>query len=278
MAQSKTTIVAVPSSADSFTDLTAIVVPAGHSAIKQVKVSVTPDWGTTAGSVRMAPIFRLQGSGLEEQNPHFFMASFGGHAEVTTGGIHHEQLEEVYDVDIPVKENGTINIAVATLDEAITAGTCRCELMFGQDTPQIKNSQSDYVDSAGTTTADSYAAVGTLTVPVGKDDRQPKRIVQVDMGVAVDQGTSAVSLRCSSRFKMSGSGLGEGGDHEFLGPAAYSGEIGSTPSQGINHSKCIVHERVNIPVNAGGQILVEHQFDVETPTASTVAVGVHYRG
>jgi hypothetical protein len=35
---------------------------------------------------------------------------------------------------------------------------------------------------------------------------------------------------------------------------------------------------VDIPVNAAGSILVEQRFDVETPTASTVAVGIIYSG
>jgi hypothetical protein len=274
--QSESQIVAVPSAADSWTDFTNFSVPAGVSRLVKVRMAVAPDWGTTAGSVRCAPVFRLTGSGLLEQSPHEYLGMFAGHAEVTTGGITQTLLTAEYDVDIPVQTGGVVTVQVNTLDEAVTAGTCLVNLFYDAGNVVQTNSQSQYVDSAGTTTADAWATVGTIVVPAPQEGNKPKRIKRIGMGVAVDQGTSAISLRCASRFRLSGSGIGEGGSHDYVGPVAFTGEIGTTPSQGIAQDNGTVWIDVDVPVNASGSILVEHRYDVETPTASTVAVVLVY--
>lgn len=276
MTQSETGLVAVPSSADSWTDIATITVPAGVKRLKKVRVGIAPDWGTTAGSVRHAPVYRLQGSGLLEQSPHEYIGPFGGHAEATTGGIAEEGTYLDYDVDIPVQTGGQIVAQVNTLDEAVTAGSTYVNLFFDEKDPVMGNSMSQYVDAAGTTTADAYATVGTFTVPRPAEGKAPTKIRKVVLAVAVDQGTSAISLRTASRFRLTGSGIGEGGNHDFVGPLGFSGMIGASASQGAAHSVMTAIIDVDIPVNAGGQILAEHRYDVETPTASTVAVGLLY--
>lgn len=274
--QSETGIVAVPSAADAWTTVATFTVPAGVKRLSKIRVSVAPDWGTTAGSVRMAPVFRLQGSGLLEQNPHEYLGVFGGHAEVTTGGIQQNMLTSEYDLEIPVQTGGTFDVQVNTLDEAITAGTVMANVFYDEKDIVLKNSQSQYTDAAGTTTADSWVTVGTITVPAPQEANRPSKIRMVCFGVAVDQGTSAISLRLAARFRLTGSGIGEGGSHEFVFGGQYSGQIGTTPSQGIDQDNGTVWIDVDIPVNASGTILVEHRFDVETPTASTVAAGILY--
>lgn len=275
--QSESAIVAVPSAADSWTVIGTFTVPAQVKRLTQIRLALAPDWGTTAGSVRMAPVFRIQGSGLREQNPHEFLGVFGGHAEVTTGGISQNELTAMYMMDTPVQTGGTFTIEVNTLDEAVTAGTVLANVYYDNTDPVEKNTQSQYVDAAGTTTADAYATVGTFTVPAPGGDKNPTRIVKICLGVALDQGTSAISLRTASRFRLTGSGVAEPGQHEYNGPVHYSGEIGTTPSQGIAQDSGTLWIDVDVPCSASGTILAEHRFEVETPTASTVAVGLVYR-
>jgi hypothetical protein len=201
-----------------------------------------------------------------------------GHAEVTTCGIQQNELIAEYDLDIPVQTGGILTTEVNTLDEAITAGTVMINLYYDNKPIVDSNSQSQYIDATGTTTADAWTTVGTIVVPSPAEGNKPVRIRRVCLAVAVDQGQSAISLRCASRFRISGSGIGEGGSHEYMGPIQYSGEIGTTPSQGIAQDAGTQWIDVDIPVNAAGSILVEQRFDVETPTASTVAVGIIYSG
>ena len=275
--QSETRLQAVPTAADSWTDMgTIITVPAGVQRIAKVRVAVAPDWGTAAVSVRHAPVYRIRGSGLLEQDPHSYMGAFGGVSVVTTAGLQEENTFVEYDVDIPVQVSGTITAQVNSLDEAITAGSTYIVLVYDNEAAKAPNSQSDYVDAAGTTTADAWTTVGTFTVPRQAEGKSPTKIRSVICAVAEDQGTSAISLRLASRFRLTGAGLGEGGDHQFIGPTGTSAHNGTSASQGVSHSKNTVVYDVPIPVNPGGQILAEHIFDIETPTASTVAVGLLY--
>lgn len=276
MAQSETTIVAVPGAADTWTALTALTVPAGVKRLFKIRVGVVPDWSTTAGSVRAAPVFRLRGSGLLEQDPHEFLGVFIASSTVTTGGAEHHSLMAEYNVDIPVQVGGAVTIEVNTLDEAVTAGTCMANVFYDEKDPAAKNSMSQYVDAAGTTTADAWSSVGTFTLPRPSPDKAPSRIRKICLGVAVDQGTSAISLRTAARFRLSGSGIGEGGSHEFSYNGHYSGHIGTSASEGSYENMGTTWIDVDIPVNAGGTILAEHRYEVETPTASTVAVGLLY--
>lgn len=277
MTQSDSQLVAVPSAADTWTDLPAFTVPAGVKRLTKIRVTTVPDWGTSEISVRGAPVFRLTGSGLLEQNPHEFLGVFFGVAMKTTGGISHSRLIAEYAIDAKVQTGGQIVAQVNTLDEAITAGTSSVNLFYDELEVTSKNSQSQYVDAAGTTTADSWVAVGTFTLPNPGAENRPTKITRICLGVALDQGVNAISLRTASRFRLTGSGIAEGGNHIYEGPKCYSGEVGSTPSQGTNQNDGTVWIDVEVPINAGGQILAEHFFDNETPTASTVAVGLVYR-
>lgn len=269
---------AVPASADSWTDVGTFTVPAKVQRLSKLDLSLAPDWGTTAVSVRFAPVFRIIGSGVQEQSPHEYVGRFGGVSVVTTGGISHDDVHEEYDLDIPVQTGGTFTVQVNTLDEAVTAGTVEANAAYDNEAPTQKNQMSQYIDAAGTTTAGAYASVGTITIAKPKEGSAPTMISELVMGVAPDQGTSAISLRTASVFRLTGSGIDEAGLHDFTGPYAYDGHIGTTPSQGTAHSKMTKRiKNINIPIVAGGTITVEHQFITETPTASTVAVGVVYK-
>lgn len=275
--QSETRLQAVPTAADSWVDMGAvIVVPANVTRLARVEVNLAPDWGTSAVSVRHAPVYRILGSGLQEQSPHSYLGPFGGVSVVTTGGLSEENTKQVYDVDIPVSVGGSITAQVNTLDEAVTAGSTHIALFYDDKPSEAKNSQSDYVDVAGTTTADAWTTVGTFTVPKQKEGSSPAMIKEIVIGVAVDQGTSAISLRTAPRIRLTGSGLDETGLHEYDGPTGTSSHCGASASQGVAMSNLVARYKVDIPVAPGGQILAEHIFDIETPTASTVAVGLMY--
>lgn len=272
--QTSTYIVAVPTAADTFTRIGLDTVPAGASRLKKAKISVAPDHGISAISVRDAPVLRLLGAGLQEQSPHDFLGMFGGVAVVTAGGVTQQNLTAEYDLDIPVSTGGQIDTLVNTLDEAITAGTVLVELTYDDQVAAANNQMSQYVDAAGTTTADAWTSVGTITVAKTVTDKDPVRIRQLTLGVAVDMGTTAISLRLASRFRLTGAGIGGGaGLHEFIGPTGTDAQVTDGT---MSHDKGTVIMNVDIPVNAGGVITVEHRFDIETPTASTVAVGLVY--
>lgn len=267
---------AVPTGADAWTTVGSDTVPVGVVRIKKLIIGLAPDWGLTAGSVRMAPIIRLQGSGLQEQNPHEYVGKFGGHAEVTTGGISMQDLQVVYDVDIPVQTGGIVEVDSNTLDEAVTAGTITVNIIYDDKAPVQTNSMSQYVDAAVAGTADVWAALGTITIPRADEGKDPKMIRGIVVAVALDQGTSAVSLRTAPAIRLSGAGLKGSGKHEYYGNLHSQGEIGTTPSQGIVQDGSHMYHIVDIEVNAGGQIVVEQQFITEVPTGGTIAVGILY--
>lgn len=276
MTQSETQITAVPTAADTWKSFTSMSVPAGVARINRVRCSLAPDWGTSAISVRMAPIFRLQGSGIAEQSPHVLLGAFGGVATATFGSASSSDDAMDYEVDIPVNVGGLIDPQVNTLTEAVTAGTCGINLYYDATAAQAPNSQSDYVSAAGTTTADAWAAIDTFTVPTGTNGKPPTCIRAIVVGCAPDQGTSAIALRGHLRVRLTGSGINEGGNHEYIGPVFCSNQQGSSVTATASHWKLTVVIPVNIPVNPAGQIKAEQLFDVETPTASTVAMGLLY--
>ncbi len=269
--QSEVVDAAVPGAADAWTAVGTITVPAGVTRLRKILASIAPDFGAT-GTVRYAPVFRLQGSGLQEQNPHEYIGPCGNVTLATSGAGAVEPNNLEYEVDIPVATGGTIDIQVNTLDEAVTAGTVRAQLVFDTGTVGQANSQSQYVDAALTTVADTWANVGTLTVPRMEVGNSPSRIKEIIMATATDQAGLAL-LRCSSHFRLTGSGLAEGGSHEFLGPA--SGTMATTPGV-LAYDKQVVRQKIEMPVNPGGQILVEQLLDTETPTAGTAIFGVMY--
>ena len=269
--------VAVPSSADAFTTVGTFTVPAGVKRLKAISIILAPDWALTAISVRFAPVIRLIGSGLLEQGDHEYLGKFGGVSVVTTGGLSQNDLKIMYETDIPVQPGGTFEAQVNTLDEAVTAGSVIVGATYDDKAPTEKNSMSQYIDVAGTTTADVYAAVGTFTIPKLESGKDPTRIIAIVIAVAVDQGTSAISLRTTPVIRLSGAGLQNPGLHDYIGKAGSYSHCGSTPSQGVVADGQTEVIPVDIDINPGGQILVEHQFIDETPTASTVAVGFIYR-
>lgn len=267
---------AVPTSADAWTSVGTHVVPVGVQRIKEIKISVAPDWGLTAVSVRMAPIVRLQGSGLQEQNPHEFVGQFGGVAVVTTAGISMNSLSVVYKTDIPVASGGTIEIDCNSLDEVITAGSVIVNIKYDDQAPTQVNSMAQYVDAAVTGTADIWAALGTVTIPKADAGKDPKKITGLVIACAVDQGTSAVSLRTTPMIRLTGAGIQGSGEHVYTGKMHSQSECGTTPSQGIVQDGGTEFIVVDIEINAGGQIVVEQQFVTEVPTAGTIVVGFLY--
>lgn len=271
MGQSQTGIVAVPTGADAWTRIALDSVPADVTRLSKVTFAIVPDNGTSAISVRDAPVFRIFGSGLAEQAPHEYLGMFAGVAVVTDGTMGQENLITEYEVDIPVQIAGTIDVQVNTLDEAITAGTVMYELTYDKEPVSSVNNMATYIDAAMTTTADAFAAVGTIRLPVAAEGKDPTRIKKICIGLAPDSGTSAISLRGALRVRLTGAGIAEGGLHEYLGPSHVISQV----TVGANTvSRGTVMKDVNIPINAGGDVIVEQRLEVETPTAGTVAVGL----
>ena len=275
MELAETLIVAVPTAADSWTNIGTFTVPSGVKRLKRIDCAVAPDWSVTAGSVRNAPAFRLQGSGLLEQSPHEYLGQFAASSTVTTGGAAQSNLSISYDVDIPVQPGGTYQADINSLDEVVTAGTAMINAIYDDQAPTQNNSMSQILDVAGTTSADAYATLGTFTLPKLDTAKDAKKIKAISIGVAVDQGTSAISLRSAPIVRMSGAGIKGSGRHDYIGPVSFTGHIGTSASQGAYPDNGTKHIKgVDIDINPGGQILVEHRFEVETPTASTVAIGI----
>lgn len=266
-------IVAVPSSADSFTRIALYSVPQGKKRVKAIHIMLAPDHGTAAISVRSAPIIRLQGDGLGEQSPHDYVGPFGGVAVTTDGTMVQENVNVDYEVDIPVVPGGEIEVLVNTLDEAITAGTVLVALIYDDDAPKANNSMAQTTDAALDTTADRFSNVGTVRIPLPEAAKAPKKIIAIIIGVAVDNGTSAVSLRGGVRIRMTGDGLKEAGDHEYLAKGFTEGRVTVGSIAFSNLTKVI---KVDLDINAGGSVLVEQRVEVETPTAGTIAVGFIY--
>lgn len=273
---SQTGIVAVPSAADTWTVIGTETVPAGAKSIKKLRFSVAPDPGASATSIRIAPAFRIRGSGLGEQDPHSFLGKFGGYGTTTDGDVSLDNMSEDFDVDIPCNPNSTYTVEVNTLDEAITAGTVTYTVVYDTGDAKAKNSMADFVDAAVATAADAWSAVATLRVPQAVSGKEPTRIRRLKIGVAPDQGTSAVTLRTASRVRLTGSGVAESGNHEFSGPQGCMAQQGGTPVGTVKAANNTVTYDVDIPVKAGGDIVVEQRFDVEVLTAGTIAVGVEY--
>lgn len=269
--QSECGVVAVPGAADTWTDIEDFTVPAGVKRLTGFIVSVAPDFGA-AVNVRYAPVFRLEGSGLLEQSPHEYVGNFGNMSHGTIGAACVEPNNRRYDVDIPVQTGGVITAQVNTLDEAITAGTVRVQVLYDNETVKQANSQSQYIDAALTVVAGAWAAVGSIIVPRMAEGKSPTKIKKVVIGMATDQAAIAL-LRCSGRIRLTGAGIAEGGSHEILGPA--SGTVATTDGV-LAYDHQTVECEIEIPINAGGEIEVEQYLDTETPTAGTVAVGLMY--
>jgi hypothetical protein len=272
--QSESVIAVAPAAANTWTAVGTITVPAGVKSLKKVKIGVAPDPGVAAATLHLAPVFRLLGSGLLEQSPHQYVAQGADLVLIaaTTSLVAAEPDIMIYDVDIPVQTGGTIDIQELSIAEAVP-GTCRAELVFSPDEAGGINSMSDYVTAVMPTAAGAWTAVGTLTVPQLGEGKNPKRIKRVDCGLVNDNLGAVTSLRTSARFRISGSGVAEGGNHHFLG----NQNSGSNVVTGSGYySKMIVTHLTDIPVNPGGQILVESIMDTELTDGGDMVFGVLY--
>lgn len=276
MGLSSTIIVAVPSSADSWTQVGTIVVPQGMKRAHKVEINIAPDNAATNLSVRNAPVVRLLGDGLTEQTPHEFLGPFGALSGTTAGCASQEKLSVEHMTDIPVSAGGTIEAQVNTLDEAITAGTVTVAVYFDDKAPTQKNSMSQYVDAALDTTADRWTNIGTIRIPLPESGKAPSKISEILIGVAPDQGTSSAAKRISPRIRITGDGLKTSGTREYVGPTGQQIILdavgGGAPLS--NMTKRIIED---LEINAGGQLLIEQRQDVEAVTAGTIAVQLRYQ-
>lgn len=271
---SHTVTAVAPTAADAWTDVGTISVPAGAQSLKRVRCGYVHDAGTAAAAVHSAPVFRLLGSGLLEQSPHEYVGPGDDIPLIaaTAGYAVAQENSEAYDVDIPVAVGGDILVQVNSLDEVAT-GQVLAQLDFSPEPAGGKNSMSEYVDHAIPAAADAWEAVDTLRVPQLKEGAAPTRIREIVCAFVPDVAATAVSERVATRFRMTGSGLAEGGLHEYLGPGAGNGCVVTGP--GI-YDRCLVRHRVDIPVNAGGEILVETRHETELCDGGTSIFGVLY--
>lgn len=271
--QSMTVVSAAPTAADAWTAVGTITVPAGAKSVKKVKVGATSDAGTGAATTHFAPVVRLLGSGLEEQSPHEFVAPGSNIPLIaaTAGYAIAESNFIEYDVDIPVSVGGVIDIQSIALDEVQT-GDVSVQLDFSPDAAAGKNSMAQYVDAA-IGAVNTWVNVGTINIPNPKAGTEPKKIREIICGVVPDVAATAVSELVVARFRISGAGIAEGGTHEYLGNQAGNGCVVTGP--GV-YQNCIVRHKLDIPVNAGGQILVEQRLETEVPDGGTAVFGVLY--
>lgn len=270
--QSEVRTAAVPTAANTWTAVGTFTVPAGVNRLIRVLVSIAPDTGATV-SINIAPVFRLTGSGLLEQNPHEYVGPCGAVVGATSGGGTLQMNNVEYGVDIPVATGGTIDAQCNSLDEFMAAGTARVQLIYDTGAVVQANSMSQYVDAAISAAAGAWTTVGTITVPMLEAGTSPKKIKEIMMAATYDNAAAALE-RTSSRFRVTGSGIAEGGSHEFLGPA--SGNVGY--AAGVEaYDRAMVRQKIVIPINAGGQILVEQYLDAEFPAGGGTAIfGVMY--
>jgi len=271
MVQSETAVGAVPGAADTWTDIETFTVPAGVSRLMKVKAGVAPDFGAT-GTVRVAPVIRLLGSGLLEQSPHEYVLQGVNVALVTSGAAAVEPEIFEYDVDIPVQTGGQITAQINCLDEVPAAMTSRIQLDFDAKSSAGKNQMSQYVEADSPAAADVWAEVGTITIPQLEAGKTPERIREIVCGIVSDVDATLL-VRNSNRFRLTGSGLKEGGLHEYLG--SESGDMFTTPGA-LAYDRAIVRHKTDLEVNAGGQILIECISDVEALVDGTAVMGVLY--
>lgn len=246
-----------------------ITVPAGVASLKKVIIGVAPDPGVGAATIHLLPVFRLLGSGLLEQNPHQYVAQGCDSAHIAAGLVcnNPEPALMIYDVDIPVQTGGVIEVQHMNITEAFP-GIARCELVFGAEASAGGNNMSDYVTAVAPAAAAAWLAVGTLTVPQLGEGKSPKRIKRIDCGIVPD-GVAAIttSLMVSTRYRLTGSGVAEGGNHHILGNGQAQSCVGA--GEGMV-DRCIVTHHTDIPVNAGGAILVEHINDGDIQPGDSV--------
>lgn len=267
--QSERVALSTTPTADTWTLVGTFTVPAGVESLKKIGIGISIDPGA-ASTARIAPAIRLIGSGLLEQSPHEYLASAGNFASPASGGGAIELKNQEYDVDIPVSTGGTYEVQVNFIAEGAVPMTAKVQATYSPEKASGKNSMSVYVTSAQPTAADAWQTVGIIVVPKMEGATSPKTIKEVCMMHATDQAVNA-TLRSSSAFRLSGAGIAEGGDHTLNGP---SGGAFSVTTGWYTYENRMVRTKIEIPVNAGGSILVEARIDAELPSAGTVAVGV----
>lgn len=251
-----------------------IQVPAGAASLKKVKVVLAPDPGVAAAAPHTIPVFRLTGSGLLEQSPHIYL---GQPIDVVliaaaTTLVSIEPAVNIYECDIPVQVGGQIVVESMCVTEAFV-GSMNAELVFDSAQAGSGNCMSDMVTAVMPAAPAVWAQVGVLQVPQLGTGNSPKRIKRVDCGFANDSAGGVTSLRCSIRFRITGSGVAEGGLHHFLGTANSSSGVAASTG---GHDRMLIKHECDIPVNAGGQVVVEAIFDVELPDAGDMVFGVQY--
>jgi len=268
------TVTAASGAANVWTAVGIIVVPAGVASMKKVKVGFAPDPGVAAVTIHTAPVFRLTGSGILEQNPHMYLAQAVDCVLIaaTTALVAAEPAVQVYDTDIPIQTGGQIVIESMCIAETIP-GSMRAELVFSPDAAAGGNNMSDYVTAVMPAAAATWTGVGTFTVPQLGANNSPKRIKRIDCGFVNDNLAAVTSLRTSSRFRLTGSGVAEGGNHHFLGNQNSGSNV--VTGSGMFCSMIVTH-LCDVPVNPGGQILVETILDVELTDGGDSVFGVQY--
>lgn len=251
-----------------------IQVPAGVKSLKKVKVVFAPDPGVAVLAPHTIPVFRLTGSGLLEQSPHLYIGQGVDSVLIAaaTTLVAQEPAIQTYEVDIPVQTGGLIVVESMCITEAYV-GSMNCELDFSEEAAGSGNNMSDYVNAVMPAAPAVWVAVGVLTVPQVGQGASPKKIKRVDCGFVNDSAGGVTSLRCSIRFRLTGSGIAEGGLHHLLGNVNCSSGVAASTG---GHDSMIVRHETEIPVNPGGQITVEAMFDVELPDAGDMVFGVQY--
>jgi hypothetical protein len=271
---SHTVTAVAPVAADTWTAVGTITVPAGAKSLKKVAFAVAHDAGIAAALIHWAPVFRMIGSGLLEQSPHEYVGNGDDIALVaaTAGQAIANTNPVIYDVDIPVAVGGTIDVQCNSLDE-IATGQVTALLVFSTEDAKGVNSMSQYVDAAIPAAADAWTTVGTITVPQAKAGNSPKKIKEIVCVFIPDIAATAVSERVATRFRITGSGLDEGGNHEYIGTCQGCGNVVTGP--GV-YQDLLVRYPIDIPVNPGGQILVETIHETELCDGGTSIFGVLY--
>lgn len=251
-----------------------IQVPAGAGSLRKVKVVLAPDPGVAAAAPHTIPVFRLTGSGLLEQTPHIYIANGVDSVLIaaSTTLVAQEPMVRQYEVNIPVAVGGVIVVESMCVTEAYI-GSMNCELVFSAEPGGETNSMSDFVTAVMPAAPAVWVPVGVLNVPQLGQGKSPTRIKRVDCGFVNDSAGGVTSLRTSIRFRITGSGVAEGGLHHFLGNANCSSGVAASTG---GHDRMLVHHDCDVPVNAGGQVIVEAVLDVELPDAGDMVFGVQY--
>ncbi len=270
--QSETLAAAATPTADTWNLLGTFSVPAGVKRLNRIKFGLAPD-PDAAVIARFVFAARIIGSGLQEQSPHEYIICGGGVTAIAANEASAQLPVQEFDLDIPVTTGGRFDVQYNAIDEGAVPVTIKVEVSYDDQTPTRKNNMSQYTDNAQATAADAWQAVGnTIVVPQLAGGNSPSAIREIIMAHGLDMA-AAGTLRASARFRLSRSGIAEGGSHEFIGPSQGSAVIAAA-TQAYNNG--YVRQKCHIPVNPGGEILVEQLIDTELPTAGSVAVCLLY--